>query len=159
FGRTGAGIFYAAVVIATVYGMVHLDRIAVNVASTPGRPAISPHGLLANPPRDLSVTETLTFGLEGSPRRNTLETYWSNGKLYYRARYKTSRQMFEKATSCQDLGAPEGPTVAMVYSLRNRFGEELLCLQIPVGKFQRDMNDPDFVVAAGSAHLEESAYR
>jgi hypothetical protein len=47
----------------------------------------------------------------------------------------------------------------MKYSLQNRFGEELLCLIISATQFQRDRDNAEFVVAAGSVHLEEAAYR
>jgi hypothetical protein len=66
--------------------------------------------------------------------------------------------MFDKAISRAHVG-PWAPGVAMVYSLGNRFGEELIRLEIPAGRFHRDRHDREFVVAAGSAPLAEADYR
>jgi hypothetical protein len=155
-GRAGLGILYAAILIAAVYGAVHLGQIQTNVVSVA-------KAVTNNIPLDLSVTRTMEFG-HGTAKYYPLKFYWSNGKVHYYVRHRISEESFRKASEQLRLigpnqGSSTARAIAMKYSLRNRFAEELILLEIPPEQFHRDQSNPDYIEAAGSAHLGEADYR
>jgi hypothetical protein len=107
---------------------------------------------LVNLDRVSRTVQTLTGGwlnLGASHTRSksfdngcSLEMYWSSGSLHYRACCK----------SRPSGGAP------MMFSLRNRFGGELVRLVVPTEAFKPDDKDKDRWVAVGSISISEGDY-
>jgi hypothetical protein len=130
----GCSVIFAALLLLAGYGLVNLDKLLLGVSSL----GIGGLGKPATKKIDFSQT--------------SLETYWSNGKLHYRAKATgVSTRKFEQRL-------PTQPGGGLAFSLRNRFGEEICRLEIPVEQFQRDGSNPDTVTACGSLPLGEADY-
>jgi hypothetical protein len=142
-GRRGEAIF-AALLLAAAYAVVNLDRLAHTTQIVTG-------GWL-----NLGASRTKTKSFGDKDGAFTLETYWSNGHMYYRATPKMSRDRFlEAAARLKSRGSGKA---AMSFKLHNRFGAELVRLEIPAEAFKADEKDSDRVAAVGSVGMSEGDY-
>jgi hypothetical protein len=164
-----SGVFYA-VVIAAVLGsgaillanryqftpMNNDGRLAVCDRLT-GSVAITELGLKPSQgakPSELGETHTVTY--EG--RRTELQSYWKNGKMHYRGRRKITAEQFARAVAAPAASGAQDERIGLVFSLQNRFGEELVRISIPAAHLQREKDEPEWVAAAGSVTLAADDY-
>jgi hypothetical protein len=152
-GPGGGAVICAALLLVVGYALVNqekLPRLARELPTIMQSQAVSePGGKLR---KDLSETTTMTFGKDG--KVYTLETYWTNDHLHYRARVKVTPEKFDKVVTAAGKHVP-----VMRFSLQNRFGEELVHLEIPAERFHRAKNEGEEVMASGSLPVAEANYR
>jgi hypothetical protein len=145
FNTKGGGLICAALILAGAYVLTHLEPFAASVQN------------LTNGEIRIGLTRTRTLRFGTGSYECTLKTYWSNGRLHYLARHKISPLDYERAHARRrrELGA-SGP--GMDFSLQNRFGGEVIRLEIPEARFRREEREPEFMVASGSVAVTSTDY-
>jgi hypothetical protein len=152
-GQGGCGVVFAAFLLVMGYALVNQEKLPKLARHLPGflqSPSVSePGGRLH---KDLSETSSMSFGKDS--KECTLEMYWAGSLLHYRARTKVTQDQFDKV-----LGVTGHHFPVMRFSLRNRFGEERIRVDIAADTFRRDDSSGDGVTACGSVPASEADYR
>jgi hypothetical protein len=158
FGRRGAAVFYAALMVAGAvllsnrYQVVQtrngeaarLDRLTGDLVLLESGQTL----------RDINRTITLTF-VKG---KYTLEIYWSQGKVHYRARFRCTEEQFKKAVA-RSIVRKDGRVMVLAFTLTNRFREAITSFEVPAGLFRKgDKEDNEMEVACGSVPLSKEEY-
>ncbi len=142
--ENGPKVIGAAVLVLAGYALVNLEKTTQAIQGLTGG------GINWT----ASGTHTISWG-EGTGAYS-LETYWSSGSLYYRAACKMSPEQLRQAVTRSK--SPTYGRAGMDFRLRNRFGQDLIHLEIPAEAFKTDDKDSNRVVAVGSAEVSEADY-
>jgi hypothetical protein len=152
-GSRGGAVVCAAVLLVVGYALVNQEKLPRLARHLPGflqsQAIAEPDGKLR---KDLSETVTQTFYRDG--KECILETYWANGRMHYRARAKVTPERYDRFAASEGKRKP-----AMTFSLRNRFGEERILVEIAADQFRRECSPCDEVTASGSVPAAEADYR
>jgi hypothetical protein len=135
----------AALILAVAYVVVHLEAVAESVQHLSG----------GKVQVGLARTRNMWFGKGLRPVM--FDAYWSSGRLHYRVKYKICPEDYERALARLSVNSG-GRKLGMVFRLENRFGEQLIRLEIFAAEFQRDQGDAAFIVASGSVTVTRSDY-
>lgn len=142
--KGGCGIIPAALLLVAGYALVHLEQVTHSVRALTGGDVTF----------GASRLRSRSFG-EGAGACS-LETYWGGGRMHYRATCKLTPEQLRQVGERHKERPGNG--VSMAFWLRNRFGQDVVHLEIPAAAFRTDDKDAGRVVAVGSVPVSESDY-
>jgi hypothetical protein len=132
------GLAFAAVLLTAGYALVNLEKTTQTIQALTGG--------------GLNWTTSGTRTMSYDNGAFTLETYWSSGRLHYRASTQMSAEQLRKAKERRLGGA------GMDLWLNTWFGQDVIRVEIPAAAFETDAKDSGRVVAAGSVEVSEADY-
>jgi hypothetical protein len=158
FGRRGAAVFYAALLVAAAlllsnrYQVVQtrggetarLDRLTGDLVLLESGRSL----------RDVNRTITLRF----LKSKVVLKTYWGNGKVHYHVRLNCTGEQLKDAVA-RSVYKKGGRVRGVEFTLTNRFREPVTAFEVSPEQFERDLKDEKGMqVACGSVPLSRDEY-